>query len=399
MLDIDKARRETRGTSRVAHLNNCGASLPPDAVVDAIVQHLNAERDLGPYEAAAAYGDAMTRLYDAAASLIGCEPEEIAFCDSATRAWNVLVYSLPLHKGDRILVSPIEFGSALIAVQHVAERCGAEVEILPADENGRIRVDQFERSLARGQPRLVAVTHAAAHSGAVNPVEDIGQLAKKAGAFYLVDACQSLGQMPVSVNALHCDALTATGRKWLRGPRGTGFLYVRKEAAASIDPVTVDLVTADYLSRADDATGSHLRIRPDTRKFELWERSIAAAIGLGVALQYCLDLTTDDDTAYRCVRDLAQYTVDRLRELATVRVWAPPRAESGVVGFTMEGLEPKAIKAACAGRAINISTMADYDAPLDFARRSSSGVCRVAPHYYNTTSEVDAFMDAIRNLQ
>ncbi len=397
MFDLEKVRQDTSGVARVRHLNNCGAALPVDAVVNAVIQHLNAEREMGPYEAAA--GEAATRLYGAAASLIGCDPQEIAFCDSATRAWNVLLYSLPLKRADRVLVSPIEFGSALIAVQHVAERSGAKVEVLPADEHGRLRVDEVSRVVLSRKPALVAITHAAAHSGAINDVKQIGRIAKDAGAFYLVDACQSLGQMSVLVDDLQCDALTATGRKWLRGPRGTGFLYVRNSAAKLIDPATADLVTADYFSCPYDTTGSQLKIRPDARKFELWERSVAGAIGLGVALQYLLELTRNDDTAYSRIRDLAQYTIDRLREIPGVDVWAPLHVQSGVIGFTVDGVEPKTVKAACAASGINISTMADYDAPLDFERRSRSGVCRVAPHYYNTNVEIDAFIETVARIR
>jgi cysteine desulfurase len=310
----------------------------------------------------------------------------------------MLVYSLPLKAGDRIFVSPVEFGSAIIAVQHLAERIGATVEILPGDEHGRIRVEELEAIFAMRPPSLVAITHAAAHSGGVNDVRAIGRIAKAAGAFYLVDACQSLGQMRLSVDELQCDALTATGRKWLRAPRGTGFLYVRRSAAERINPVTADLVTADYFSSADQATGSHLKIRSDTRKFEVWERSVAGAIGLGVALAYLLELTVDD-TIFTRVQSLAQYTIDGLREIPGVRIWGPMRAESGVIGFTVDDVEPKTVKSACAERGINISTMADYDAPLDFERRRSVGVCRVAPHYYNTTAEIDAFVETIRRVR
>jgi cysteine desulfurase / selenocysteine lyase len=399
IFDLHQVRLDTGGSAGVTHLNNCGAALPPECVVDAVIQHLRAECEIGPYEAATAASQAASRLYDAAAALIGCDPAEIAFCDSATRAWNVLLYSLRLKRGDLVLVSPIDFGGGLSAVQHVAERAGADVEILRADDYGRACLDDLSRLVSARAPALVAITHTAAHSGVVNDVASIGRIVKEAGALYIVDACQAVGQMAVSVDDLRCDGLTATGRKWLRGPRGTGFLYVRRSVAELIDPVTTDLLTANYSAYPDEATGSRLKIRSDARKFEVSERSVAGAIGFGVALQYLLDLTQDGHAAYERIQHLAQFTIDRLSEISRVELWPPPRAESGIVGFTVEGVTPETVKATCAAAGINISTMAGYNAPLDFARRSRFGVCRVAPHYYNTEAEIDAFIETIAGIR
>jgi selenocysteine lyase/cysteine desulfurase len=397
-IEISRLRNDTRAAARVVHLNNCGASLPPSIVVDAVVSHLKAEEDLGPYEAASVAGERTTALYRAAATSIGCKESEIAFCDSASRAWNVLVYSLRLKAGDRVLVSPLEFGSGLIAVQHAAERAGAKVEVLPADAEGSVILQDLKKVLSGRPPALVAITHAAAHSGSVNPVREIGEMVKTVGSFYLIDACQSLGQMPISVDSFRCDALTATGRKWLRGPRGTGFLYVRNGISELIDPVTSDLVTTDYLIEPDAETCTRLKIRPDARRFELWERSIAAAIGLGVALEYLLELTSINHDIYDRILELAQYAADQLRRVDGVSVWAPSRAQSGVVGFAVRGRAPADVRAACSRDGINISTMSAWDAPLDFSRRKTAMACRIAPHYFNAHEEIDHFLRVIRNL-
>lgn len=397
-IDLRRLREDTRGVSKVIHLNNSGASLPPNVVVDAVVSHVRTEEEMGPYEAAALSTERAAALYTAAATLIGCTEQEIAFCDSASRAWNVLLYSLRLKKGDRILVSPLEFGSGLVALQHIAERSGATVEVLPADAEGRVLCNELYRTLSGKRPALVAITHAAAHSGSVNPINEIGAMVKDIGAFYVVDACQSVGQMQVCVDESNCDALTATGRKWLRGPRGTGFLYVRKTVSESIDPITSDLVSADYSLEPYHDTRSHLRIRSDARKFELWERNVAAAIGFGVAIEYLLELISNyGEAIYERIVSLAQYTAERLREINHVDVWAPPRAQSGVVGFLPRDHDAAALKAACFKAGINISTMSKWDAPLDFERRGASTVCRVAPHYFNDLGEIDRFVEVVRD--
>lgn len=397
-LNIDQLRADTRGVETVTHLNNCGASLPPSVVVDAVIEHLRAEETNGPYEAAAFAGESVTALYQNAASLLGCKDSELAYCDSASRAWNSFVYSLKFKPSDRVLVSVLEFGSGLIAVQHAAERAGATVEILPVDDAGRVSLEDLRHYLSGQPPALVAITHAAAHCGSVNPICEIGKLVKETGSLYLVDACQSVGQMPVDVNEIFCDALTITGRKWIRGPRGTGLLFVRQGLSATISPVTSDLVSADYLVLPDKITGSHVQIREDARRFELWERNIAGAIGLGAALRYLLDLRQSSLDVYDRIRELAQYTAEELRNIDGVDVWAPPHAESGIVGFVVRGVAPSVVKAASRDAGINISTMSDYDAPLDFLRRQSDSVCRVAPHYFNLREEVDQLISIIRKL-
>jgi len=397
--ELRTPRDAAQGAAQLIHLNNCGASLPPDVVVQSVINHIRSEQQLGPYEAAAIAADRCQAVYRHAAQLIGCDPSEIAFCDSGSRALNVLVYSLRLSAGDRILISPLEFGSGVVALQHVAERSGAKLEVLPADSEGRVLTDGLEQALSHGKPpALVVITHAAAHSGSVNPVREIGRLVKAAGAFYIVDACQSVGAMPVSVDQLQCDALTVTGRKWLRGPRGTGLLYVRRGVSEAIDPVTSDLVTADYLFEPDRANSSRLRIRTDAHRFELWERNVAGFIGLGTALEYLLSLISSNPEIYDRILKVAQYAADQLHTIDEVEVWAPRKAQSGVLGFVVPGFTASAVKNACASCNINISTMSNYDAPLDFRRRGCSTVCRIGVHYFNSIEEIDQFICIIRNL-
>ncbi len=393
MTDWKALREETRGVNHVTHLNNSGAALPPAPVVDAVIEHLRLEERIGPYEAAAAHTAQGAAVYDNAAQLVGCQPTEIAFCDSASRAWNSLVYSLPLKDGDLILTSRIEFGSGLIALQHAAERSGARVIEVPSDDHGVMDLDALDSLLDR-DPVLVAVTHAAAHSGAVNPVEAIGQRVERSSALYIVDACQSVGQMSIDVATVRCDALTATGRKWLRGPRGTGFLYVSSQLAATIDPVTSDLVTTDYLFTP--SRGSLLEIRSDSRKFELWERSIAGTIGLATAIEYAMRIGLP--AIANRVTNLSQILADGLRSSGKLDLWGPSRVESGIVSFGATKSSASRIKDACAAASINVSTMAVWDAPLDFNARHAEVCIRLAPHYYNTEEEVQRAVSVVTNV-
>jgi cysteine desulfurase/selenocysteine lyase len=390
MKTFDELRSETPGAQRTAHFNSCGAALPPTTVVEAQIGHLKLEASIGGYEAAAT-STKKNSIYASAAQLIGCSEAEIAFTDSASRAWNVFVYSLSLRPGDEILTSRIEFGTNLISLQHVAERSGAKLRILDPMPDGTVDVSDLSRRLSE-RTKLVAITHAAAHFGGVNPVEEIGALLAGFNALYLVDACQSVGQMQVDVSRIRCHALTATGRKWLRGPRGSGFLYVREGVSEAIDPVLSDLVTADLLlDQHDNITG--ITFGPDARRFELWERNVAGEIGLGVAIQYLLSVGLD--FAHKRIKQLSDLVKERLSDVPHITVIEASGGDSGLIGVVSAERSLNDVKRYLADHGVSVSTMADYHAPLDFAARGLESVLRIAPHYYNTEADVDKLHQAL----
>ena len=282
-VDVARARADTPGTASVAHLNNAGAALPPTPVLDAVVEHLRREAEIGGYEAAAEREDRAEHTYDAVARLIGAERDEIAIVENATRAWDMAFYSLRLGAGDRILTTTAEYASNYIPMRQVADRTGAAVVVVPDDEHGQVDVDRLTTMLDE-RVKLVSLVHVPSQGGLVQPAAAVGAACRAAGVPLLLDACQSVGQMPVDVGEIGCDMLSATGRKFLRGPRGTGFLYVRRGLVEALEPPLLDLHAAEW-----QPDGSY-RIRPDARRFENWECNVATKIGLGVAADYALDV-------------------------------------------------------------------------------------------------------------
>ncbi len=385
-FDVARARRGTPGCESVVHLNNAGASLMPDVVLRTVIEHLELEARIGGYEAAARENDRVEAVYDSVARLLGCERDEVAIVENATRAWDMAFYSVDFQRGDRILTCAAEYASNYIALLQVAKRTGAIVVVVADDESGQISLPLLEEELARGA-RLVSLVHVPSQGGLVQPAAEVGALCRAAGVPLLLDACQSVGQLPTDVVELQCDMLSATGRKFLRGPRGTGFLYVRQGLIEQLEPPFLDLHAAEWTGRETYA------IRTDARRFENWETSYATKLGLGAAVDYALDWGID--AIAERVQGLAMSLRERLEALPGIDVRDRGVEKCGIVTFTVEGVSAQAIVARLSAEGINVSlTPASYSR-LDLGGRGIEAVVRASVHYYNTEEELQLLVDVV----
>jgi cysteine desulfurase / selenocysteine lyase len=386
-FDVDRARRETPGVAAVAHLNNAGAALPPSAVTEAVIAHLRLEAEIGGYEAADAARQQVEGVYDSLARLIGCQPDEIAVVENATRAWDMAFYSMAFKPGDRILTARAEYASNVIAYLQVAARTGAVIEVVDDDAHGQLSVADLRNRLSRDGVRLIAMTHVPTQGGLVNPAEEVGAAAREAGVPFLLDACQSVGQLPVDVESIGCDVLSATGRKFLRGPRGTGFLYVRRSLLEKLEPPFLDLHAATW-------TGPRTyEIRADARRFENWETNYAGKIGLGVAAEYAMAWGLE--AIEERVRALAESLRSRLSDVSGVRVHDQGLRRCGIVTFTVDGVPAADVQRHLASAGVNTSVSTATSAQFDLPARGLSELVRASVHYYNSEDELDRLIEAL----
>jgi cysteine desulfurase/selenocysteine lyase len=388
-LDVIRARRETPGCDHVTHFNNAGAALMPEPVVEAVISHLRLESEIGGYEAATRAEAAVGGVYAATGRLLNADTSEIAIVDNATRAWTAAFYALPLKEGDRILTGASEYVSNYLAFLQVTQRTGAVVEAVPSDQSGQISVDALA-DMIDDRTKLIAITHVPTNGGLVNPAAAIGRVAAQAGVPYLLDACQSVGQMPIDVRAIGCDILSATGRKYLRGPRGTGLLYVRRGLAEKLEPAVIDLGSADWVEK------DRYEIRPGAKRFELWESYMAGKSGLRVAMDYAK--SWDLDVSYARIQMLADRVRAGLRDIPGATVHDLGVEQCGIVSFALDGRDPVVVTKAMAEQSINTSVSTANMTRLDMEARGLESLIRASVHYYNSDDEIQRLLAAIESL-
>jgi cysteine desulfurase/selenocysteine lyase len=385
--NIEQLRADTAGCEQTAFFNNAGASLQPRPVVARVIEHLRLEEQIGGYEAADRVTAELEGLYGSVARLLHCGADEIALQENATRGWEMAFYSLRFAAGDRIVTSANEYASNYIAFLQVAQRTGTEINVVESDQAGEVDLEAL-RKLLDDRVKLIALTHLPTNGGLVQPAAQVGELAKRAGIPFLLDATQSAGQMDLDVEALGCDMLCATGRKYLRGPRGTGFLYVRRAILERMEPPLLDLHAASWTSKDKFA------VRGDAKKFETWESAAATRLGLGVAIEYALALGLKN--IERRVQELGALLRERLGEVKGVTVQDLGRVRSGIVTFTCEGRGAGEVMQRLKEQGIAVRVSERSSTRIDMERRGLEELVRASVHYYNTEEEIDRLCQAVR---
>jgi cysteine desulfurase/selenocysteine lyase len=383
--DVVRLRADTPGCAEVVHFNHAGNSLSPRPVLDTVIAHLEREALIGGYEAEAEASDRIKGVYHAVSRLLGADPDDIAIVENATRAWDMAFYAVPFSPGDRILTSVAEYGSNVIAFLHMAER-GVSVEVVPNDEHGQLSIEALANMMDE-RVRLVAVSHMPTNGGLIQPAKAIGDVVQASAALYLIDSCQTAGQLPLDVREIGCHMLTATSRKYLRGPRGMGFLFAREDIRDRLTPPFLDIHAATWVA------SDRYAIRPDARRFENWESNIAAKLGFGRAVDYALEVGIDP--IWERVRTLAERLRARLRSIPGVVVHDLGRVKGGIVTFSITGISCEDVKHTLAARHINVSISTVASTRFDMEARGLNQVVHASVHYLTIDEEIEQLVTAL----
>lgn len=377
-FDLDAVRADTPGCLDKVFLDSAGSSLPPAPVIEAVIGHLRKEAEIGGYRA---HDEAdLDQGYPLMAELLGCDADEIAFTDSATRSWLAAFDAVPLAEGDRVLVTEVEYGGQAIPLLHSAAATGVSVELVPSTPDGEVDVEALRKMLDE-RVKLVSVVHVPTNGGLVNPVREVADAAHEVGALLFLDACQSIGQLPVSAAETGADVISGAGRKWLRGPRGTGFLVVRADARARMRPRLLDMHSAKWVDL------DRVELRDDARVFELWEAAVAERLGLYAAARYLLDLGVDTVAAE--VEARSQRLRDGLAALPGVTVRDLGLRRCGIVTFTKEGVPARELRDRLRAAGVTVTVSDRSSTRYDMTRRGLDDMVRASPHYFVSDEQID----------
>ncbi|HTD98799.1 MAG TPA: aminotransferase class V-fold PLP-dependent enzyme [Mucilaginibacter sp.] len=387
--EVQQLRADTKGTAQKIHFNNAGASLPPDVVVETVINYLNEEAICGGYETEYKYREELENTYALVAKLINADKNEVAIVENASTAWGLAFNGIAFKKGDVIITSEMEYVTNVIGLVNAKKTWGIEIKVIPNDEYGNFSLQALEDAISP-QTRLIAITHIPSTAGGMIPIVEIGKIARKYGILYLVDACQSAGQIPVDVKEIGCDMLAVTGRKYLRAPRGTGFLYIRKEIQDQLKLILMDGFSAPSVSLDD------YQLRDDARRFELYEKSRALTLGLGKAIDYALNIGVD--RVWQRVQHLADQMRRQLENMDGITVHDIGDQKCGIVTFSVSGIGSVSVKNQLAERHINVSVGKAISTLIYMDKNHLSSIVRASVHYYNTGEEIRIMCDALASI-
>jgi cysteine desulfurase/selenocysteine lyase len=388
--EIEQLRAATKGTAVKIHFNNAGSSLPPDAVVETVVGYLQEEAVNGGYETEYKYSAELENTYVSIAKLINADVKEVAVVENASVGWGILFNGIDFKPGDIVITSEMEYVTNLISYLHAEKTHGIVFKVIPNDERGNFSLAALEAAISP-QVKLIAITHIPSTAGGMMPIVEIGKIARAHNILYLLDACQSAGHVPIDVKEIGCDMLSVTGRKYLRAPRGTGFLFVRKAIQDRITPLFMDG------NSITSVTEKEYVLRDDARRFELYEKSRALTVGLGKAIDYALHIGID--RIWERIQQLAGTLRQQLKSIDGITVHDIGDHQCGIVTFSLAGMESAAVKAILAENNINVSVGIAKSTLIYMNKNHLTAVVRASVHYYNTEEEIKVMCDLLRNIK
>ncbi|MBL7876461.1 MAG: aminotransferase class V-fold PLP-dependent enzyme [Cyclobacteriaceae bacterium] len=390
-MNITLLRSETPGCETKIHFNNAGASLMPQPVLEAITGHIHLEAITGGYEAADKKAKDIEGFYESTANLLNCRASNIAFTSSATNSFARALSCIPFAVGDSILLANEDYISNQIAFLSLQKRFKIKILRAASLPTGGVDVADMKKLIDAHHPKLVSLTHVPSNSGMIQPVEEVGKLCKERDLYYLVDGCQSVGQIPVNVQKIHCDFLSGTLRKFLRGPRGAGFLYVSdKIIDQKLEPLFIDMRGADWISENEYTP------RMDARRFEDWELPYSLLLGSKAAIAYANNIGLEEIQIRN--KHLCEMVRQGVSENPNLRLLDIGANQSSIITLALANQKATDVLQSLRSKNINTSVAHRSFALIDFDVKQVDWALRISPHYYNTETEVETLLSAIKKI-
>lgn len=390
--DFPFLRRKING-KQIIFLDNAASTQKPKIVIDALkefYEHHYANIHRGLYTLSQEASEMYEKAHDKVAKFINAKGrEEIIFTKNATESLNLVAKSLGLKKGDEIIISEMEHHSNLVPWMMLKSR-GIKIRFLHVSEEGEINLEELNRLITK-KTKVISIVHISNFLGTINPIREIGKIAKEEGIIFIVDGAQSVPHMPMNVKKLNCDFLAFSSHK-MCGPTGIGVLYGKKEKLEELSPF---LGGGDMIS---DVTYKNYKVNKLPWKFEAGTANIADGYAFGVAIDYLKKIGMEK--IWKHEQKLIKYTLEELQDMSSIEIYGPlnPKKRGGLVSFNINGINCHDVAAILDTR-YNICVRSGHHCVMPLHKKLGiDGSVRASFYLYNTLEEAEMFVNAIKEI-
>lgn len=377
---------ESKKSLTFINFNNAGSSKNSNKVIKTIIAYLEEEQKLGGYLAAKLNRPKILNFYRVFSKLIKCKKSEISFLPSSTYGWNFFLNSISFKKNDNVIIFENEYGNNFISL---LKKKNLKIKVSKLSHDGQVCFESLKENIDRNT-KLVSVCHISSQCGNLIDVQKVGKIVKEINrnTLFLVDACQSIGQIDINVRKINCDVMIGSGRKYLRGPRGTGFIFIKDDLKKNLSPIISDSFSCKIVNMK--------KIIYKKNYFETFEYSPALLLGLTEAIENIHSIGIKK--IQKKIKKLSLYFRLKVRKLNGVIIFENECLISGINTIIINGFSTKEVLDYLLKKKILCSISDNKTSYHFFKTRKRKSLLRLSFHYYNDFKEIDFLIKTIEEL-
>lgn len=394
LMRVNDVRADIPFLNEVIYLDAASTTPTPQPVVDALCEyyyHFNSNTGRGAYRTAVKATSEVEKTRIKLSKLINCDPEEIIFTKNTTEAINLVANGLNFEKGESVIVPNIEHHSNLVPWLNL-KNYGVKTKIVNSGQYGVVESEDIQDAIDK-TAKLITITHVSNSIGSIQPIDEIGMIAKENDVLYMVDAAQSVGHMSIDVQKINVDFIAFPGHKGLLGPVGTGFLYCSKEVADTLNPINLGGGTVS------DVTEDGFVLAEIPSRFEGGTQNISGIIGLGAAVDYINRIGLDKIEKHG--KQLTENMFNGIGEIENSVIYGHPENIYDIVGFNINGVNCHDV-AKILDEQEKICVRSGMHCAIPAIRQIGAydlgGTVRASIHYYNTKDEIQTLIDTLDEI-